>query len=485
MIEASIRFGTSTNSAGPPARRSAWPAVLDASIEVRSTVVDATFTVILVLFPVFLASHPPPAQPLPLSHRSTLRGNFGSVSPPAAKQLSLGIKDPADAFAIVKTAEARCLPADQIRLQPFRFGLRVYGDSATATMNDDTVRRLGLCDFSFRAADSQNPPAQEKKERSSATLSAEASASVVGTVQDSGGTAVSAAEVILTEIGNAQGTSVLTAPDGRFTFSELLPGSYHIAVNAKGFERYTSAKFTLSTGQAYQMPKIRLSIAVQKQVVVVRPTEVIAQMQMRAEEKQRLIGVFPNFYTSYVWNAAPLNTRQKISLAARDIFDPVSLTGVGAAAGIEQANNSFAGYGQGAGGYGKRFAAAFGDNLISGFVSHAVLPSIFHQDPRYLYQGSGSVKSRLLHALSYAVIVRSDSGHPMPNYSDLLGDLTAGALSNLYYPRANRGARLVLTSFGINFGERAGEAVLREFLSKRFTKNVPGNGKPSSNAGDP
>jgi hypothetical protein len=204
------------------------------------------------------------------------------------------------------------------------------------------------------------------------------------------------------------------------------------------------------------MPSIQLSIAPQKQAVLVHPTEVIAQIQMKAEERQRLAGVLPNFYTSYVWNAAPLNTKQKFSLTTRDVFDPGYLLGAGAAAGIEQANNSFAGYGQGTAGYGKRFAAGFGNRLIGGFLSQAVFPSILHQDPRYLYQGSGSAKSRLMHALSWAVIVRSDSGHLMPNYSYLLGDLTTGALSNLYYPRANRGTGLVFTNFAIGVAGRAG-----------------------------
>ena len=146
-----------------------------------------------------------------------------------------------------------------------------------------------------------------------------------------------------------------------------------------------------------------------------RPTEVIAQMQIKAQEKQRVLSVLPNFYTSYIWNAAPLNTRQKFSLSTRDLFDPVSLVGVAATAGLEQANNSFAGYGQGAAGYGKRLAAALADDVIGSLLSQAVFPSIFHQDPRYSYQGSGSVKRRLIHALSWVAVVRSDSGRPMPN----------------------------------------------------------------------
>jgi hypothetical protein len=200
---------------------------------------------------------------------------------------------------------------------------------------------------------------------------------------------------------------------------------------------------------------------------------VIAAEQIKAEEKQRLIGVIPNFYISYVHDPAPMTTKQKFSLASRDTFDPVSLIGVGLTAGIEQANNTYAGYGQGAAGYGKRFAAQFGNGRSSDFLSHAVFPSLFHQDPRYFYQGTGSFTSRLVHAASFAIITRSDSGKPMPNYSYFLGDIGSGALSNLYYPHADRGMGLVFTNAAIGIAGKAGGTIIREFFSKRITTNVP------------
>lgn len=129
--------------------------------------------------------------------------------------------------------------------------------------------------------------------------------------------------------------------------------------------------------------------------MTVRRTELIAAEQIRAEEKQRLVGFFPNFYTSFIYDAAPLTTKQKFSLATRGTFDPVAMIGVGLAAGIEQANNSYAGYGQSAAGYSKRFAAKFVDGRSSDFLTHAVFPTILHQDPCYYYQGSGSIKSRI------------------------------------------------------------------------------------------
>jgi hypothetical protein len=122
-------------------------------------------------------------------------------------------------------------------------------------------------------------------------------------------------------------------------------------------------------------------------------------------------------------------------MAMRETFDPVSFIGTSVTAGIEQATNAFSGYGQGAQGYGKRWGARFADGRTSDLLSHAVFPSLFHQDPRYFYQGSGSTRSRILHAVSYAFIARSDSGQMMPNYSYLLGDMCSGALSKRTIPR--------------------------------------------------
>jgi hypothetical protein len=260
--------------------------------------------------------------------------------------------------------------------------------------------------------------------------------------------------------------------NGEFTFTKLPAGSYLVIVNAKGFAPFTSAEFTLSLQQSYEIPNIALTVGEAVTEVTVRPTEVIAAQQIKSEEKQRLLGVVPNFYVSYVHDAAPMTTKQKFSLAAHDTLDWTSFVGISVTAGIEQANNTYAGYGQGAAGYGKRWGARFGDGRSSDFFGHAVFPSLFHQDPRYFYQGTGTNKSRLMHALSHPFIARSDDGHMMPNYSYLLGDMVSGALSNAYYPHADRGANLVFTNALVGLAGLAGTTALQEFLGKRVTKNA-------------
>jgi hypothetical protein len=329
------------------------------------------------------------------------------------------------------------------------------------------------------AGGSQDTPLPDAPSTSAAAVS------VSGTVLDPSGAAVSGAEVTLTEVGIQPGRSLITGADGRFAFTHLASGLYVISVTAKGFQSATSAKFTITTNQAYEVPSVKLSVATATTEVVVQPTDVIAAQQIKAEEKQRVFGVIPDFYTSYIWNAAPLTTKQKFSLAARDTFDPMSFVGVSIGAGIEQANNSFPGYGQGAAGYGKRWGALFANGRTNDILSRAVFPSLFHQDPRYFYQGSGSTLSRIDHAVSYAFIARSDNGHTMPNYSYFLGDLCSGALSNLYYPASSRGASLVFTNAAIGLAGRAGQDLVREFLFKHLTRNVPGNGRAGSNSGTP
>jgi hypothetical protein len=313
------------------------------------------------------------------------------------------------------------------------------------------------------------------------TLVANGAAGVSGTVLDSSGAAVPGAQVSLKGPDGTLLRTLVSRASGEFTFVNLPAGSYLVTVKAQGFAPFSSAEFSVIAQQVYEVPNLLLAIAEANTDVLVRPTEVIAAEQINAQERQRLLGVLPNFYVSYVSDAAPLATKQKFSLASHDTLDWTLLVSISAIAGIEQANNAFAGYGQGVAGYGKRWAAAFADGRSRDYLSRAVFASLFHQDPRYFYQGTGTTKSRLYHALSNAFVARSDSGKTMPNYSYLLGTMCSGALSNAYYPHANRGAHLVFTNAAVGIAERAGVAVAQEFLGKRLTKNA----SKSSEAGNP
>jgi len=221
------------------------------------------------------------------------------------------------------------------------------------------------------------------------------------------------------------------------------------------------------------MPPVALEVASAMTNVEVTVTRHdIAEDQMHFEEKQRVLGIFPNFYASYIWHAAPLSTGQKFRLALRTSIDPVSIAIPAIIAGTEQSEDTFNGYGQGAQGFAKRFGASYADSVSSAFFAGAILPSLLHQDPRYFYKGTGSIMSRAFYAISTVVICKGDNGRWQPNYSNVFGNLASASLSNAYYPAGNRGARLTIDNWLIGTGSGAIGALFQEFLVKKISRGV-------------
>ena len=275
----------------------------------------------------------------------------------------------------------------------------------------------------------------------------------------------------------------VVAPDstGHFAFANLTPGSVKVTVTAPGMEPFVSPDVTLVAGQEFELPEILLSLAAtSSSVQVVVTEEQLATEQVKAQEKQRVLGVFPNFYTSFLWEAAPLKPKQKYGLAIRSRIDPVMFATIAVAAGIEHANNTFPGYGGGAQGYGKRYGAALADAVSERMIGGAILPSLFHQDPRYFYKGSGSVGSRLKYAIGEAFMCRGDNGKQQVNYSYILGNFLSAGLSNAYRADVDRSASVTLSNGVIILAGHMVNDVVREFLLKRMTTRIPAyaNGKP-------
>lgn len=199
----------------------------------------------------------------------------------------------------------------------------------------------------------------------------------------------------------------------------------------------------------------------------------IADQQIKQQEQQRVLGVFPNFRVSYDPNAAPLDSRQKLHLTWKSIVDPMSFVGTGVGAGIQHARGDFSGFGDGIDGYAKRYAALYATRVTSTMITNVALPALFKQDPRYFYKGTGSTASRAGYAISRAVIRKGDNGRWQPDYSRVLGHLAAGAISNLYYPPEDRhGVGLTLTNTAIGLGGAAIGNVMQEFLYARFTTHA-------------
>ncbi|MGA7853278.1 MAG: carboxypeptidase-like regulatory domain-containing protein [Candidatus Acidiferrales bacterium] len=292
-----------------------------------------------------------------------------------------------------------------------------------------------------------------------------------GTVLDSTGAAVAHARVMLTRPDQSPNQETLAADDGQFSFANVPPGPFQITVTAEGFSTMVSSG-ELHPGEYCVVPQIVLAVATEITEVRVTPLSPVelAEEQIKDEEKQRVFGVLPNFYVTYVPDAVPLSSKQKFKLAWRASVDPVTFAITGAVAGLQQANSDFSGYGQGAAGYGRRYGAAYGDAVASTFIGSAILPSLLKQDPRYFYKGTGTTRERVLYAIANAVICKGDNGHWQANYSAIMGSLAAGGISNLYYPPQNRnGAGLTFENTLIGIGESAAVNIIQEFIVPRFT----------------
>jgi Carboxypeptidase regulatory-like domain len=295
-------------------------------------------------------------------------------------------------------------------------------------------------------------------------------ATIMGTVTDVNGDVIPDAAVVLKEVESNDPRTILTTGNGMFEFHDVTPGiPYQLSISAKDYETWISTPITLHPDQFKIVTGIQLRIPTYRITVDVHydPAKVATE-QFQAEEKQRVFGIIPNFYVSYESDPAPLTTKMKFKLALKVSVDPVTAAGVFIVASAKQAGNT-PNYGQGWGAYGKRFGAVAADGFSDIMIGGAMLPSLLRQDPRYYYQGTGTNKSRAFHALSSPFVCRGDTGRLQPNYSSIGGDLSSSALSNLYYPAANRGTRLVFQNFFLSTGERMLSGLLREFVLNRVT----------------
>jgi len=302
-------------------------------------------------------------------------------------------------------------------------------------------------------------------------------------VVDTSGAVYQGVQVVLKELGPQPPPDQTTTTDanGRFSFAALSAGAYELTVSASGFATQTRPVL-VHAGESYEAPAIVLSFAsTTTQVEVTASRREIASEELHEEEHQRVFGILPNFYIVYAPNAPPLSARQKFHLAWRSEIDPVTLLATGAVAGIQQEADDFKGYGQGASGYGKRFAANYADGFIGTMIGGAILPSILKQDPRYFYKGTGTVRHRALYAIANAVLCKGDNGHWQLDYSSLAGGVASAAISNLYYPASDRnGASLTAENIAYGIGGSAIGNLFQEFLVRKLTPHVPNYdpGKP-------
>ena len=300
-----------------------------------------------------------------------------------------------------------------------------------------------------------------------------------GLAAGSDGDVYQGVHVTLTETGatSAKPQTQATDANGVFQFLQVPPGPFRLTLSTEGFVTQT-IDGVLHAGETWDAHTIVLPVAIATSSVQVTASQAdIAQAQLNVEEKQRVLGVIPNYFVTYDPHAAPLTPGQKFQLSWRSAVDPVTFGSAAFFAGIDQAADILPGYGQGAQGYGKRFGAVYADTFVGTMIGGAIFPSLFRQDPRYFVKGTGSVRSRVWYAIYNSVMCKGDNGKWQVNYSGILGGLAAGGVSQIYYPASDRGsAGAIFSGTAIATGASVFGNLAQEFLVKKLTPSARKNG---------
>ena len=150
----------------------------------------------------------------------------------------------------------------------------------------------------------------------------------------------------------------------------------------------------------------------------------------------------------------------------KDTVGPWRLARTGAAAGIDQWRDTPEEWGQGAKGFGKRFASGLGRNAVQQTITYG-LDSALHQDTGFRRSKREGFFPRLKDALAQNVTSRTRSGKRVISAPRLVGVYTGSIIAaETWYPERysykdglRQGTGSLLMGFGIN--------VVREFLIKK------------------
>jgi hypothetical protein len=189
-------------------------------------------------------------------------------------------------------------------------------------------------------------------------------------------------------------------------------------------------------------------------------------------ESKRIFWIVPNYRTSpCLRNYQPLTTKQKFKIASQDAFDRGTFVLAAAFAGEGQLTNSNRSFGQGVAGYASYLGTAYADFVIGDYMTEGIFPYLLHQDPRYFRRGAGGTWARLRYACEQIFLTHNDSGQTAFNYSELIGNSSAVAISMAYYAN-NRDARDASVKLASQLGVDMAANVLKEFwpdLNRKFS----------------
>jgi hypothetical protein len=202
------------------------------------------------------------------------------------------------------------------------------------------------------------------------------------------------------------------------------------------------------------------------------PGSIIDPNEEVLHQTPRIMGVLPNFTAVDSNTRLPrLSTREKFVVAMHDSVDYSSFLLVAGLAGKGLSSNAIPSLGKGTAGFGRYYWREFTDQVSGTFFTEAIFPTLTHEDPRYYTLGKNGFFRRAGYAISRTFITKNDRGTNEFNISEIGGNASEAALSNLYYPAAERGFDKTAKNFATQTIITAGANVLKEFWPD-IRKNV-------------
>lgn len=181
-------------------------------------------------------------------------------------------------------------------------------------------------------------------------------------------------------------------------------------------------------------------------------------------DKQRVLGVLPNYRTADgTLPYEPLTAKRKLYIGFKDSTDYPVYPYTAVFAGLYQLENSNPSFGQGIKGYAKRYGTTYGDQVIGNMLTESFFPILLKEDPRYFRKADGSTKERIEYAVTRIFVTRTHSGGKRFNFSEVLGNAAAVAISNTYYAADARNAHSNTIKYAQQLGIDAFSNVLKEF----------------------
>ena len=200
-----------------------------------------------------------------------------------------------------------------------------------------------------------------------------------------------------------------------------------------------------------------------------QPTEV--QSKPNTDHKEPALAIVSRrsfFFPDLAHTDKPLTGGQKFLLATYQSVAPSTLIVAAMAAGINQARDSWPGYGQGWEAYGTRVGYSMARASSTSFFGTFVFASIFHQDPRFFPESHPSFFRAIKYSAVRIVVTRNDKGKDVFNSSGLLGPLAAEALSNSYLPRSEQTGARTMERYGSDLAWRFAANVFKEYWPTIF-----------------